>query len=573
MQPPAPTLSNKKKSDALHCAVLESAPDPVLVRCVDDRVIYLNPAFTRVFGWTVDECLGKQIHFVPDDDRSNTQLLMDRIQQHETFSGVETVRYTKGGDLVDVSISGAAFLDAKGESRKGSIITLQDITERRRKDEELRFVAYHDMLTGLPNRKSFYLRLDDLVQHHSRRRSDRTWALMFLDLDKFKEVNDTLGHDIGDLLLKSVAERLKGCLRETDHLFRLGGDEFTVILTNLNRDIDVANVTDKILKAIKHPFVFNGKEVLISSSIGISVFPDDGWELEGLVKNADMAMYSAKNNGGNDYRFFTEEMNNKALHRMKMENNLRKALEHNELLLYYQPLVDSGNRIVGIEALLRWQHPELGLIMPGEFLRIGEEIGVIVSMGRWVLETACEQVRRWHGMGGGDPFVSVNVTNRQLREPDFEQMVLDVLEKIDLPARYLNLEVAEGNMIHYTDNCIAKMKRLRDNGVTFSIDDFGTGYSSLFYLKQFPIDGLKIDRSFISDAMQNKSDREIIKTIITMANNLNIDTTAEGVETKDQKDFLIHHGCKKMQGFFFATPLPGEKVGDMLKKQDGAATN
>ena len=556
-----------EKRDVRHRQVLEATPDPVLVRDTNGRVLYLNPAFTRVFGWTLAECRNKRIHFNLDDESGDSHSLFERLQRGGIFSGVETQRYNKAGDLVDVSISGAVFMEANGKPR-GSIITLQDITERRRKDEELRFVAYHDTLTGLPNRKSFYMRLDDLLQHSSRRRSDRTWALMFLDLDKFKQVNDSLGHDIGDWLLKSVAERLKGCLRETDHLFRLGGDEFTIILTNLGRDIDVANVTRKILAAIKQPFVFNGQEIFTSTSIGISVFPNDGWDLEGLVKNADMAMYTAKNSGGNDYRFFTEEMNSKALHRMKMENSLRKALEHGELLLYYQPLVDRGNRIVGMEALLRWQHPELGLIMPADFIRISEETGIIVPMGRWVLETACAQAKRWHDMGFDDLFISVNLTARQLNEPDFEQMVLEVLEKSGLPTQSLNLEVTESNMIQDPDTCISKMKNLRDKGITFSIDDFGTGYSSLVYLKRFPIDSLKIDRSFISESMKNKGDREIVKTIIGMAHNLNIGATAEGVETEAQKDFLILHGCNTLQGFYFATPLPGEQFGDLLKRQN-----
>ena len=545
-----------RKSEERHRTVLEAAPDPVIVRNMNNRVIYLNPAFTRIFGWSLEECQDQNINFIPEENLPETHAFMDHLQQGRAFSGVETRRYTRDGSVVDVSISGAMFFDADRHP-EGYIITLQDITERRKKDEELRFVAYHDSLTGLPNRKSFYMRLDDLLQHSSRRRSDRSWALMFLDLDKFKQVNDTLGHDTGDWLLRSVTERLKGCLRQTDHLFRLGGDEFTIILTNLDRDIDVARVARKILKSIKTPFSFNGHEIFTSTSIGISVFPNDGWDVEGLVKNADMAMYAAKDDGGNNYRFFTEEMNSKALHRMRMENNLRKALERDELLLYYQPLVDRTDRIVGMEALLRWEHPEMGLILPVEFIRISEETGLIVSMGRWVLETACAQTKRWNDMGFEDLFISVNLTARQLREPDFEQMVTDILNQTGLPPHCLNLEVTESNMIQDPENCIDKMKTLRAKGIAFSIDDFGTGYSSLSYLKRFPIDSLKIDRSFITDSMRNEGDREIIKTIITMAHHLNIDAMAEGVETKAQKDFLIHNGCNNLQGFLFAPPLPG----------------
>ncbi|MBC2710797.1 MAG: PAS domain S-box protein [Desulfosarcina sp.] len=410
-----------KKSEERHRTVLEAAPDPVIVRDMAGRVIYLNPAFTRVFGWSLDECRNQAIDFVPEENLPETREFMAQIQQGASFSGVETRRFTKNGRLVDISISGDVFFDTNGNP-EGYVNTLQDITERRKKDEELLYVAYHDMLTGLPNRKSFYMRIDDLLQHSSRRNSDRAWALMFLDLDKFKQVNDTLGHDTGDQLLRGVADRLRGCLRETDHLFRLGGDEFTVILTNLSRDIDVARVARKILKTITRPFRINSHEIFTSTSIGISVFPNDGWDVEGLVKNADMAMYAAKETGGDGYRFFTEEMNRKALHRMKMESSLRKALDRNELMLYYQPLVNKANRIMGMEALLRWHHPELGLILPADFIHITEETGIIVPVGRWVLKTACTQTKRWHDMGFSDLFVTVNLSARQLQEPDFEQM-------------------------------------------------------------------------------------------------------------------------------------------------------
>ena len=555
------------KSEERHRTVLEAAPDPVIVQDMAGGVIYLNPAFTRVFGWSLDEYQGRAIDYIPQENLPETLEFIEKIKQGTSFSGVETRRSTKDGRQVDVSISGAVFFDTDGNP-EGYVNTLQDISERRKKDAELRYVAYHDMLTGLPNRKSFYMCLDDLLLHSSRRNSDHAWALMFLDLDKFKQVNDALGHDTGDHLLKGVADRLKGCLRETDHLFRLGGDEFTVILTNLSHDIDVARVARKILKSITRPFRFNGHEIFTSTSIGISVFPNDGWDVEGLVKNADMAMYTAKENGGGGYQFFTEEMNRKALHRMKMESSLRKALDHNELVLYYQPLVNEVNRIMGMEALLRWHHPELGLILPTDFIRITEETGIIVPVGRWVLQTACTQTKRWHDMGFSDLFVAVNLSARQLQEPDFEQMMVDIIDESELPPECLKLEVTESSVIQNPEVCIAKMNNLRAKGITFSIDDFGTGYSSLSYLKRFPIDSLKIDRSFISDAMNSKGDREIIKTIITMAHNLNIDAVAEGVETQEQKDFLFSYGCKRMQGFLFAHPVPEDQFKGLLERQN-----
>jgi diguanylate cyclase (GGDEF)-like protein/PAS domain S-box-containing protein len=555
------------KSEERHRTVLEAAPDPVIVRDMDGRVIYLNPAFTRVFGWTLDECQGREIDFIPEENQPETNGFMSRIQRGDAFSGVETRRFTKSGKIVDVSISGAVFLDTDGRP-EGFVNTLQDITERRKKDKELKYVAYHDMLTGLPNRKSFYMCLDDLLRHAGRRDTDRAWALLFLDLDKFKQVNDTLGHDMGDRLLERVAVRLRRCLRETDRLFRLSGDEFTIILTNLSRDIDVARVARKILDEIVRPFSIGGQEIFTATSIGISVFPNDGWDVEGLVKNADIAMYAAKESGGNDYRFFTEEMNRNALQRMKMESSLRNALERDEMLLYYQPVVNENNRIVGVEALLRWRHPELGLIMPGDFILICEETGIIVPVGRWVLQTACTRAKVWHDMGFSDLFVSVNISARQLQDADFVDMVTEALDISGLPPQALKLEVTESSVIQDPEACIAKMQALRTKGVSFSIDDFGTGYSSLSYLKRFPIDTLKIDRSFISDAMNNKGDREIIKTIIDMARNLRIDAVAEGVETREQMDFLADHGCNGMQGFLFAHPVPEEQFKELLVKQN-----
>jgi EAL domain-containing protein (putative c-di-GMP-specific phosphodiesterase class I) len=326
-------------------------------------------------------------------------------------------------------------------------------------------------------------------------------------------------------------------------------------------------VARKILESIIRPFRFNGHEIFTSTSIGISVFPNDGWDVEGLVKNADMAMYAAKESGGGDYRFFTEEMNRKALYRMQIESSLRKALDRNELVLYYQPLVNEANRIMGMEALLRWNHPELGLILPADFIRITEETGIIVPVGRWILQTACTQAKQWHDMGYENLFVAVNLSARQLQEPDFEEMVVDVIKASGLPPESLRLEVTESSMIQSPEVCIAKMKNLQAKGIAFAIDDFGTGYSSMSYLKRFPIDTLKIDRSFVSDAMNSQGDREIIKTIITMARNLNLNPVAEGVETQEQREFLTHNGCHSMQGFLFAHPVPVDQFKDLLERQ------
>ncbi|MEW6261570.1 MAG: PAS domain S-box protein [Thermodesulfobacteriota bacterium] len=553
-----------RASEERHRTVLETAPDPVVVRDIAMKVAYLNPAFTRVFGWTLEECLGKELDFIPRENRQEAKALNEMIKQGESFSGIETRRLTKDGRPVEVSISGAVFCDGQGRPQ-GSVVTLQDITVRKRTEDELRFVAFHDLLTGLPNRKSFYTYLEDIINQSRRRNGGKAWALLFLDLDRFKHVNDTLGHDVGDELLKAVSDRIATCLRKSDRIFRLGGDEFTVILTSLTRDLDVAKVAKKIRQTLSQPFKIKGHEIFTSASIGISVYPNDGQEVEVLVKNADMAMYAAKEDR-EGYRFFTGEMNRKALERMKVESSLRNAVERDEFVLYYQPLVDENDRILGVEALLRWQHPEMGLMLPDRFIPAAEETGAIVPIGEWVLETACRQVRQWHEQGHEHLFVTVNLSPRQFREPELVDTVQRALEVTGLPAQYLKLEITESSVMDDPELAITKMEQLRAKGICFSIDDFGTGYSSLSYLKRFPIDTLKIDRSFVKDSLQNRDDQEIIKTIISMARHLNIKTVAEGVETCGQKEFLCDQGCKVMQGFLFGRPMADSDLIKVLQK-------
>ena len=365
-----------RKSEEKHRIVLESVPDPVIVYDINRDVSYLNPAFTRVFEWTLAELAHRELDFVPVEHLPESHLIFQKISRGEMLSGIESNRLTKSGRKVQVSISGAGFFDSQGELQ-GSVITVQDITERKKSEQEIKFIAYHDALTGLHNRKSFYMRLEDnILQSQSRagsyrRSTNHKWALLFLDLDRFKYINDTLGHDVGDDLLKLVAKRLQQCIRKSDYIFRLGGDEFTIILNDLANDTDVMKVARKIGENIAQPCTLKEHEIYISASIGISMYPNDGDDVERLVKNADMAMYAAKEEQ-QGYRFFTEEMNRKALERMILESNLRNALERNQLVIYYQPLVGEEKKIVGTEALLRWHHPELGLISPSKFIPLAE---------------------------------------------------------------------------------------------------------------------------------------------------------------------------------------------------------
>jgi diguanylate cyclase (GGDEF)-like protein/PAS domain S-box-containing protein len=562
------TAEALQKSEERYRIVLEAAPDPVVVYDIEKRVTYLNPAFSRIFGWTLDETRGHDLDFVPVEHLSENLLIFTKISHGEIISGIETSRLTREGNRVQVGISGAGFFDAQGKLQ-GSVITIQDITERKKTEEEIRFIAYHDILTGLQNRKSFYIRLENKLAHLSgqvseKRHKGEKWAILFLDLDKFKYINDTLGHDVGDELLKLVAGRLQGCLRKSDHVFRLGGDEFTILLSDISNDTDIAKVAEKIRVEIAQPYFIKNQEIYITVSIGVSIYPDDGQGVETLVKNADMAMYAAKEEN-EGYRFFTEEMNQRILERMKLESSLRIALQQNQFVIHYQPLVNEANQIVGMEALLRWCHPNLGLINPSQFIPLAEETGAIVPIGKWVLHTACQQTKKWYDMGYTALYVSVNLSTRQFKEPDLIETVEQILEATGILPVCLNLEITESSIMENPEEAIATITHLRAKGIHFSIDDFGTGYSSLVYLKRFPIDALKIDRSFVLDSGVNKGDQEIIKMIISMAQNLNMETVAEGVETKEQMDFLINHGCHTLQGFYLGWPVPADKFEEMLQ--------
>jgi diguanylate cyclase (GGDEF)-like protein len=433
---------------------------------------------------------------------------------------------------------------------------LRDTTEKTIKEAELEFVVSHDPVTGLPNRTAFHNQLEEMLSRSGRRRSDRLWALLFLDLNRFKQINSSLGHEVGDEMLKSVAARIRGCLRSADRFYRLGGDEFTIILTDLIAEIDVARVARKILGVVEKPYTIFGQTLETSASIGISLYPADGRRAEALIKNADMALYAAKEEGSG-YRFFTEEMNIRARQRMKIESRLRHALQRRELVLYYQPLVDRDQRIIGVEALLRWNHPDLGLLSPKEFIGIAEETGAILPIGKWVLETACRQVKKWQEQTGQDLFVAVNLSARQFRDEGLTAAVLAILRETGLPPQSLKLEVTETCVMEQPEAAIKVMNALKAHHISFSIDDFGTGYSSFSYLKQFPIDALKIGRCFVKDSLNSRGDQEIIRSLITMARSLRLDVIAEGVETPEQHRFLSSLNCGGMQGFLFGRPLPG----------------
>lgn len=436
----------------------------------------------------------------------------------------------------------------------GFICIGRDITEQKKAEQNIRQLAYYDGLTGLPNRVLLH---DRLLQTLSQaRRNDWKTGVLFIDLDRFKTINDTLGHLAGDELLKQVAQRLRENVRDADTVARQGGDEFVVILHALEQSRDAATVAAKILATLSQPFQINGQSLYSGASIGIAMFPDDGQDADLLLKHADLAMYLAKESGRGKFKFFSQELNERLRERLIMETALRRAIEQNQLFLQYQPQFNiKSHRLTGMEAFVRWNHPELGLLMPGRFLPLAEETGLIIPLGEWVLKAACAQAMDWQFSGRAPVPVSVNLSPRQFSHPDLPDQVAHALSASGLPAACLELEFTEQSLIEYEDDATAILEGLKERGLQLAIDDFGTGYSSLAHLKRFPINRIKIDRSFIQAIGQNADDAAIAEAIISVGQRLRLQVVAEGVERPEQRDFLYARGCDEMQGNYFSRPL------------------
>ncbi|QOJ24337.1 MAG: EAL domain-containing protein [Gammaproteobacteria bacterium] len=435
--------------------------------------------------------------------------------------------------------------------------------ERKEAEKRIIEMTTHDALTGLPNRHLLQDRIEQTLIHDAR--SQKHMAVLFIDLDHFKTINDSLGHDIGDLLLQAVAERLLTCVRSEDTVARQGGDEFIVVLNSIAESLDAAKVAQKILDALMRPYYIHKNELHICGSIGIAVFPEDGINAETLLKNGDVAMYHAKENGRNNYQFFTDELNKSAHERHTLGLDLRYALERNELVLFYQPIMDMPDRqLHGVEALLRWRHPEHKLITPDKFINLAEETGLIIPIGEWVLKTVCEQIKVWQAQGYHVPKVAINLSARQFRDKELINNIARILQETGVAAKYITLEITESMLVDNIEKVAETLNQLNAMGIRISIDDFGTGYSSLSYLKRFPIHTLKIDRTFVRDIATDRSDRAIVATIIAMAHSLEMDVTAEGIETEEQLDLLIAQQCNHYQGYYFSKPVAAAEIESIL---------
>jgi len=564
-----------EQSERLHRFLVESSPDLIYTLDPDGCFMFINGRIESLLGYSRDELIGcKYTTIVHDDDIEQAiYAFTERRSDDRATSNVEIRLKCKNNRYrhfdsrhIVAMLSAMGIYDYRQEEQSsqakrfmGTYGVARDITERKIAEETISFQALHDQLTHLPNRRLFKDRLE-LSMTQSKRYGVMV-GVMFIDLDRFKLVNDTHGHAEGDELLKNVAKRLRNCVRASDTLARQGGDEFTVLLPDLSNAEGAAVIADKIMDELKLPFIVAGQEFRATASIGIAVYPRDGENADLLLKNADIAMYKVKSNGKNGYKFFNTEMNSCYHERISLENDLRLAIQNSEFELHYQPQISvSGDRIVGLEALIRWQHPIHGLLNPSSFIDMAEETGLISTITDWVLAKACSQLAQWREMGMNDLRMSVNISPQEFNHNDMVDRIASNLTKYRLPANVLELEITENLLLQDGQGVVDKMRLLRERGIRISIDDFGTRYSSLNYLRRFPINTIKIDQSFVRDLAEEQNFYPIINAIIGIAHGFGLHLVAEGVETSYQMKALHELGCDEMQGYLFSRPLPADAV-------------
>ena len=529
----------------------------------DHPTLYVNPAFGRITGYEPQEVIGRNGRFFLGDDLGDTQVGALRHMLRAQEDGTVVLRcYRKDGTPFWNELSVSPVRDDDGRVTH-TISIFKDITERRRQEQELIKSVHHDALTGLANRTLLYDRIDQAIS--VAHRHGRKVGALFVDIDNFKLINDSLGHHIGDILLQETARRLGDCLRDGDTVARLGSDEFVLLLADMEREEDVALIADRVLSAMVLPFEHSEGELYVSASVGASFYPRDGTDSETLVKHADIAMYRAKDQGRNNFQVFTAEMQSRIDQRLSLETHLRKALERGEFELFYQPQVSlESGRIVGAEALIRWRHPELGLVPPVQFIPLAEETGLIVPIGEWVIDTACAQIAAWQADGLRPPRVAVNLSARQFHQQNLTRIVDQSLRLHRIGPGQLELEMTESMVMQDPEGTILVLRQLKDLGVSLSLDDFGTGYSSLSHLRRFPIDVLKVDQSFVRDVTNNSDDAAIAASIIALAHSLQLAVVAEGVETQAQLHYLKRQQCDIIQGYYFGKPVPAHEFSALL---------
>ncbi|MGH8728023.1 MAG: sensor domain-containing protein [Burkholderiales bacterium] len=551
--------------EARFSALTENASEVITVVSEDGGVAYASPSFGRVLGYNAQDFVGKSaFDYVHFEDIGRLQGALVNISGEPGAKATVEFRFRHADGAWRV-LEALAKNCLDNPSVSGIVVNLRDVTERRLTEQRATYLAQHDSLTGLPNRNLLHDRIHRALIAASR--AQTRVGILFIDLDRFKTINDSLGHQMGDRLLQAVAQRLLACVREGDTVARQGGDEFVVVLPGITDAEDAARVAEKILDALPQSFLIEQQEFHVTPSIGICLFPDDGSDVETLKRHADTAMYQAKESGRNKYRFFTGRMNEAAQERMLLENNLRRAVRQKEFTLFYQSQIDlSSGDIVGVEALVRWQHPEKGMVAPAEFIPIAEDTGLIVSLGEWVLNEACREAKGWQTAGLPAVKVTVNLSARQFREKDLLESVRAALDSAELDPSFLELELTESVVMEDADVTVTTLEALNALGVQLAIDDFGTGYSSLSYLKRFPIHKLKIDQSFVRDVTNDPNDAAIASAIIALARSLKVKVSAEGVENEEQLAFLREHGCEEGQGFLFAKPVPGYEFTQLLEE-------
>ncbi len=553
--------------------ILSTMVDSVVLVDYDLKILTVNQETCRMLKYEESELKGKELGMLFNEKDSFHKYDFTKMLKSGQIRNYEAKFKAKDGTNIPIAFSASEYRD-KHEKFIGAIVISRDITEQKKAEKSLKHLANHDFLTGLPNRLLFNERL-----RHARAIADKCGtmiAVMLIDIDRFKEVNDVLGHDIGDRLLVKISERLRTSVRHMDTIARLGGDEFICIISNIKCESDINRVADKIQQAFVPKFDIEGNELKVSVSIGISLYPQDGENADVLVKNADIAMYYVKNQGKNNFKKYTKNLGVECSERLLFESKLRKAVEQNEFVVYYQPIVDVNiGKLISIEALVRWQHPVDGLIPPMEFIPAAEENGLITQIGEYVLRTACRQNSEWIKTGLSEIPISVNLSPSQFREKNLTEKIMKILEETGLESRYLQFEITESTAMSDAERTLSILNSLYEKGITFIIDDFGIGYSSLNYLRKFPISTIKIDRYFIRDIIQNPNDAAIITAIFAMAHTMNLKVIAEGVETREQLEFLRSLQwkpiesikCYGAQGFYFYKPAPAEAISDILYKK------